>query len=286
MHGLMKLLLVLLAFSSAALATEQDAAVPDKGALAAALMHKSGMDVQIELIPDQIKAGIRDAARHGSPMDVVIQDKLVSALDTQSLNRDVKDYLVAHMNSDEMRQVLTWLESPLGQQVVAMEINASQPDMMMKMFEVFQHEQARPGRLERIHRLDEAVLSKERTKDLMINIQVFFGMAMVAESGSAQRASYSLTRNNTERAMAPMWDELQQVVTMMYLFTYRGLDDAELDRYLEFTESAAGRKYNQVLYEGLSYAFAHAGKSLRQSLKSACRARQKGCDGTHPYPLV
>ena len=120
----------------------------------------------------------------------------------------------------------------------------------------------------------------------MINMQVFFGMAMAAESGSMQRASYGQTRYNMEQAMAPMWGELEQVVTMMYLFTYQGLSDAELDQYIEFTASPVGRKYNQVLYEGLSDAFSNAGKSLRQSLKSACRSRQKGCDGMHPYPLV
>jgi len=111
-------------------------------------------------------------------------------------------------------------------------------------------------------------------------------MAMVAGSGATQRASYGQARYNMERAMAPMWGELEQVVTMMYLFTYQGLSDAELDQYIEFTESVSGRKYNQVLYDGLSHAFSNAGQSLRQSLKSACRVRQKGCDGTHPYPLV
>ncbi len=231
---------ILLVFSAVGLSAEQSKAV-----LAAALMQKSGMNVQIDLIPDQVKAGIRDSAHRGAPMDVVIQDKLVGALNTQILNDDVQHYLSAQMSSDEMQQVLAWLESPLGKQVVLMELNASQPEKMMQMFEVSQTEQVRPGRLARIHRLDEAVLSKERTKDLMVNMQVFFGMAMVAERGSAQRANYVETRRNTERAMAPMWGELEQVVTMMYLFTYQGLNDSELDRYLEFTESAAGKKYNQ-----------------------------------------
>ena len=283
MRKLSKLILTLalFGFSAAGISAELN-----KAALVSALMHQSGMDAQIELIPQQVKAGIRDSARQGVPIDVVIQDKLVDAMDTRSLNQSVQHYMVEEMSRDEVQQVLSWLESPLGKRVVAMELTASQPDTMMKMFEVYKTEQARPGRLERIQRIDEAVLSKERTKDLMVNIQVFFGMAMAAESGSMQRASYGQTRYNMEQAMAPMWGELEQVVTMMYLFTYQGLSDAELDQYIEFTESPVGRKYNQVLYEGLSDAFTHAGKSLRQSLKSACRSRQKGCDGMHPYPLV
>lgn len=272
---------ILLVFSAAGISAEQS-----KTALAAALMQQSGVNVQIDLIPDQVKAGIRDSARQGAPMDVVIQDKLIDALDTQLLNDDVQQYLSEALSADEMRQVLAWLASPLGKQIVSMELNAVQPENMMQMFEASQTEQARPGRLARIHRLDAAVLSKARTKDLMINMQVFFGMAMVAESGSLRRANYIETRRNTERAMAPMWGELEQVVTMMYLFTYQGLNDAALDRYLEFTESAVGRKYNQALFDGLSRAFTKAGQSLRQSLKSACRARQQGCDGVHPYPLV
>ncbi len=257
-----------------------------KAALVSSLMEKSGMKVQIDLIPAQVTAGIHESARQGVPMDVVIQDKLVGALDTVSLNQDVRAYLVDKMSNDEVRQVLAWLESPLGRRVVAMEIDASQPDNMMKMSEVFEAEQARPGRLSRIHRLDEAVLSKERSKDLMINMQVFFGMAMVAERGSPKRANYAQTRRNIERAMTPMWDELEQVVTMMYLFTYRELSDTDFDLYLEFTESALGQKYNRVLYDGLSHAFHQAGKMLHQSLRSACRVRQPGCDGVHPYPLV
>ena len=283
MRKLSKLILisVLFGFSAVGISAESN-----KTALVSALMNQSGMDVQIELIPQQVKAGIRDSERQGAPIDVVIQDKLVDAMDTRLLNQSVQDYMVEEMSLDEIQQVLSWLASPLGKRVVAMEISASQPDTMMKMFEVYKAEQARPGRLERIQRIDEAVLSKERTKDLMVNIQVFFGMAMAAESGAMQRASYGQTRYNMEQAMAPMWGELDQVVTMMYLFTYQGLSDAELDQYIEFTESPVGRKYNQVLYEGLSGAFANAGKSLRQSLKSACRSRQKGCDGMHPYPLV
>jgi len=283
MRKLSKLILTLAlsGFSAVGISAESN-----KAALVSALMHQSGMDMQIELIPQQVKAGIRDSARQGAPIDVVIQDKLVDAMDTRTLNQSVQDYMIEEMSLGEIQQVLSWLASPLGKRVVAMEISASQPDTMMKMFEVYKTEQARPGRLERIHRIDEAVLSKERTKDLMVNIQVFFGMAMAAESDAMQRASYGQTRYNMEQAMAPMWGELDQVVTMMYLFTYQGLSDAELDQYVEFTESPVGRKYNQVLYEGLSDAFTNAGKSLRQSLKSACRSRQKGCDGIHPYPLV
>ncbi|MBL1259930.1 MAG: DUF2059 domain-containing protein [Thiotrichaceae bacterium] len=283
MRKLSKLMLTLVLFGFSAVSISAES---NKAALVLALMQQSGMNMQIELIPAQVKAGIRDSARQGVPMDVVIQDKLVGALDTQSLNQSVQDYMAEEMSVDEMRQVLSWLASPLGKRVVAMERLASQPDTMMKMFEAYKIEQARPGRLERIQRIDEAVLSKERTKDLMVNIQIFFGMAMAAESGSMQRASYGQTRYNMEQAMAPMWGELEQVVTMMYLFTYQGLSDAELDQYIEFTASPVGRKYNQVLYEGLSDAFSNAGKSLRQSLKSACRSRQKGCDGMHPYPLV
>jgi len=275
------LALPLLLFSAIGMSAELN-----KAALVSALMHQSGMDKQIDLIPAQVKAGIRDSARQGAPMDVVIQDKLVAALNRQSLNHDVQEYLVEEMSRDELQQVLSWWESALGKRVVTMEIKASQPDSMVKMFNVFESERVRPGRLARIHRLDEAVLSKERTKDLMINMQVFFGMAMAAESGTSQRAGYGQTRYNMARAMASMWGELEQVVTMLYLFTYQGLSDAALDRYIEFTESPVGRKYNQILYEGLSYAFANAGKSLRQSLKSACRATRKGCDGKHPYPLV
>lgn len=283
MHCLSKLILALLflAFSAVGVSAELS-----KTALVSALMHQSGMDVQIELIPAQVKAGIRDSAQHGAPMDVVIQDKLVGALDTQSLNQSVQEYMIEEMSSGEIEQVLAWLESPLGKRVVGMEVRASQLDTMLKVVKVFETERDRPGRMARIHRIDEAVLSKERTKDLMINMQAFFGMAMVAESGTTQRVSYGQTRYNMERAMAPMWGELEQVVTMMYLFTYQGLSDAELDQYIEFTESPIGRKYNQVLYEGLSHAFSNAGKSLHQSLKSACRARQKGCDGRYPYPLV
>lgn len=283
MHGIIKLILALMLslFGAGAMAAELS-----KVALAAALMQQSGMNTQIDLISDQVKRDIRESARQGLPMDVVIQDKLVGSLDTQLLTHDVQNYLAGHMTVDEMRLVLAWLESPLGKQVVMMEVNASQAEVMAEMFKAFQIERMRPGRMERIHRLDEAVLSKERTKDLMVNMQVFFGMAMVAESGSAQSASYGQIRHKMEREMAPMWGELEQVVTMIYLFTYQGLDDADLDRYLEFSESAHGRKYNQMLVDGLSHAFAHAGKMLRQSLKSACRTRQVGCDGIHPYPLV
>ena len=286
MRKLSKLLviLVLVAFSAMGVGAEWNKA--SKASLVASLMQQSGMAAQIEMIPEQVKMGIRDSARQGAPMDVVIQDKLIGSLDTKSLSQDLQAYLVEQISFDEIRQVMVWLESPLGKKVVAMEINASQSEMMSKMFDVFQVESVRPGRVERVHRLGEAVLSKERTRDLMINIQTFFGMAMVAERGTTQPVSYGATRDNMERAMAPMWGELEQVVMMMYLFTYQGLSDAELDQYLEFTESAVGRRYNRALYEGLSRAFLNAGRSLRQSLKSACRVRKKGCDGTHPYPLV
>ncbi|MBL1259923.1 MAG: DUF2059 domain-containing protein [Thiotrichaceae bacterium] len=158
MRRLSKLILALLwlSFSVAGVSAELS-----KAALVSTLMQQSGMDAQIELIPAQVKAGIRDSARQGAPMDVVIQDKLVAALDTQSLNQSVQAYMAEEMAADEMQQVLAWLESPLGERVVAMEVNASQPDTMLKMFTVFETERDRPGRLARIHRIDEAVLSKE-----------------------------------------------------------------------------------------------------------------------------
>lgn len=272
---------VLLVFSAAGTAAEQS-----RTALAATLMQKSGLNQQMALIPAQVKAGIRDAARHGRPMDVVIQEKLVSALDVKMLRHDLQRYLAEHMSAEEMRQVLTWLETPLGKKIVEMEVAASRPAAMVGMFDVFARERERPGRAARIARLDEALMSKERNKDLMLNMQVFFSMAVTAGSGSNHRASYSQTRNEMERIMSSMWGELDQFVSMVYLFTYQGLEDGDLDRYLEFNESRQGQAYNRAIFEGMSEAFIHAGKLLRSSLKSACRAGQAGCDGVHPYPLV
>lgn len=272
---------LLLMFSAVGISAEQD-----RDALAAELMQKSGLNQQIELIPAQVQAGIRDAARHGRPMDVVIQEKLISALDVEMLRHGLQRYVAEHMSVSEMKQVLAWVEAPLGKKIVEMEIAASKPSAMVGMFGVFEQEQKRVGRVERIARLDEALMSKERNKDLMLNMQVFFSLAVNAGSGSNYRASYAQTRNEMERVMSPMWGELDQFVSMVYLYTYQGLDDNDLDRYLEFNESQHGRSYNRVIFEGLGQTFIHAGKLLRSSLKSACRTGQDGCDGVHPYPLV
>jgi hypothetical protein len=59
---------------------------------------------------------------------------------------------------------------------------------------------------------------------------------------------------------------IRQETLAGFLYTYRSLKDAEIERYIAFSESEAGKKYHVVIAEGLNTAVMQASLALGSKL--------------------
>lgn len=89
----------------------------------------------------------------------------------------------------------------------------------------------------------------------MSNAQIAIVAAMTATMEPAQQPSFDAIIESIEQSRAQVEQMAHQEVLTSFLYTYRTLTDKELDRYIAFAESAAGRKYHEVTVKAINNVF-------------------------------
>lgn len=272
--------------AAAALALVAAGAVAqDTGGLARQLMVRSGLDRQLEAYPALVQAGMEESrARSGLSDDrfAELKEASVKAFDPAALKRVVQRELARRLAPKDIEAALAWLDAPLGRRITQLEEQASTAEAFAAM-------QAwagalRPGdlaeaRIAQARRLDRAIKATEFSVSSARNSQLAIIAAMTATLPAAdQRQALDAVVAAFEQNRAQIRASAEQQTVMSMLYSYRALGDAELDRYIAFAESAAGRKYHAAALEALDQAIVEASRDAGRIIMERLR-QQKAAGG-------
>jgi hypothetical protein len=177
---------------------------------------------------------------------------------------------LARLTPADAAAALEWWSSPLGQRIAAIDATPESPELQVALARFVGDLQVKPLPPERVQRLTDLV-STVGVGSFQRDISIRTMEALL----TAVRAGIPAG------APAPPIDELQarlkgvvdvfavraeQAVRLQLLYQYREFADAEIDRYLEFARSPAGRAYTAALYGALTDGVALAAQVFGERL--------------------
>jgi len=252
------------------LALPAHAAAPNKEALAKELMKLSGLEQQIRQIPQQILAGFdKDGKKLPPQRYTALRRVLSQAYDAQTLEQHVYRRVHSELNHELATKTLGWLRTDLARKITKLEEQASTPQAIQQM-EVFAKklESSPPSqqRLGLARRIDLATDATELMLDITESSTFGLAMALDATLPPDQRQGEARLRVQMERQRQKLRETYQELSTVNALFTYQSLNDAEVERYVDFLESEVGTQYTTLANTALKDALYEAGTHVNRGM--------------------
>jgi len=237
------------------------------------LMQKSGMKKQIEQMPQLLQAELdqQQAEAKGIPQEEFNRFSGIarSAFNPKMIHAAVQTYIKLNLSENDMKEVLEWLDSPLGTKITKMEENASTAEAYKEMQAIgakLMNENKDSARMNKIIKLDKATGATQSTVNTVMNIQLAMMTAMSAAMEADKRPSFEDVQDLVKNIQPQIQAAMSQVVQMQFLYTYRELTDNEIDRYTQFAESKSGQRYHNVSIMAINEALVHAARNIGSRL--------------------
>ena len=255
---------------------EPNKGAPNKGALTRQLMRMSGLDEQLNQIKQHVYANL-DESKDSLPPDLyeAMLQVMGEAYDGKKMQNIVSAILSRSLNPDEMRNILSWLQSGLGRKITGLEEAASTPEAFNEMQTFTRQMQTNPPtshRLELSQRLDQATNATTMAVDIILLTAYGVAAALDTIMPEDQQTDLDMIRESFESQRPQLTPIMQQMTIASFLFTYQALEDAEIERYVDFCESDVGKKYNLVVGAAMMNALLEATEIMRAELINVLQA--------------
>jgi hypothetical protein len=198
-------------------------------------------------IPPYLRAALKEAAAQAFKSDRIIDG--------------VRAQLTRELGEREIREVLSWLETPFGKRITELEMRAADPAALARIESYARELQRRaPAKSRRLLIQDLNVATRSTETGLALMEAIVYASALgvnAAQSKQTQVPAEHLQRE-IRKALPGMRAEAEAQVTATLFYTYRTLTDRELGAYLAFLQSESG------------FAYARAGSdAIRDALTQA-----------------
>lgn len=228
------------------------------------LYLKSGMNKQIKQLPLLILASIEQALEKDDRINQLprhtksaISGSVQEAFAPEHLKKIIIKEVKESMTVKDLDKVLKWLDSPLGKKCTRLEEAASTAETLFEIQKFAARLQQAPpptNRLDILRRLDAAVKATETNVEITMNAQLAVAFAIVKslpleQQGPLEDITAQLEKNR------PQVEAVMRSQTLLFaLYTYQGLTNSELEKYIQFATSPAGTKYHVATISGFKKA--------------------------------
>jgi hypothetical protein len=261
-HGLT--LFFILSFGATTFATEVSDASLDK------LMEVSGLREQMAEIPGMILTGVEQASSQGTEIPEAMLARLYRSIDESFAPEEVllfvKQELKKSISEEQVAGLMQWYESETGKRIVKAEIDASSPAAYMEMNRIgkslFENEQ-------RVI-MAQTIANQAKSTDLVMDLQLNTAIAVYAAVSMAlmpgEKVDIEAFRQQMTSQDELMRDNIEQFVILTLLYSYKDIDPASMEKYLQFLGKEDTVQFNDSVNVGLSQGLNIAITKMAQSL--------------------
>lgn len=256
------------------------AAPTDRDTLLKELMKISGLEQQIQQIPQQVLADFEKTGKKLPAAQYQTLRRLLNeAFSSKNIGTHVYKRLQDELDPVAAKRSLEWLRSDLGRKITKLEIASTAQSL--KSIEAYGKQiKTTPPPSERValvRQLDFATHATEVGLNIHEAMSFSVAAAMDATLPDEQRQGQDRLRILMDR-QRPKWRQDLQDFTMVWmLYTYQTLTNHELERYVEFLETDTGREYtnsaNIALQDALYVAIERISHALVDVLKPPDRRK-------------
>lgn len=181
--------------------------------------------------------------RYGSQLPAAVRDTLVrnssQRFDLAAMHDRAQTRLALELNDQQMQQALTFFNSPLGRRIVEAETRASSPAGASTMQQGLPELALSPERRALIERLAARLPALEMGVEVSTALTGLAAQSANDLLGGLLGTTAPAGDSGRERLRQQMRPNLPNTLA----YVYRDLDDAQLTRFAEWAESAAGQSF-------------------------------------------
>ncbi len=275
----MKKILVFFTLLLSAHAALSDA--PLKDASTTALIEKSGLKLQVEKLPEMLDQQLAMMERQGGTLPperrMRFREAMLKAYDPKVLIFRIKAGLERILLPEDRREIVEFLDSPLGRKIVAAENGAASKEAMENLDKqgtvLMEKLMQDTPRLALIQSLDKATRATDTATNTSIATALATEYGLISQSYLPQKPSFEQLKSVFEKNRLPIRIRMAQMVLTGMAMGYRNLRNEELADYLAFANSTPGKKYflgvSSVVDHVLVDAASRFGKALGDADKGS-----------------
>ena len=222
------------------------------------LLELSGVKAQLPGMTSRIAGEFRPRRGQMSPKDQAAIDRIVGQiLRHETIYALVRDEVRRRLDRAKLEATVAWLRSPVGRKITALEIAASETGAEQKVGAYAASLRTNPPlgrRLELVQRLEWVSGSTDVSLDILAAITRSTAKATSAVSPPDRRLRPGQIERQVEEVKARASDAIAREGLVTMLFTYRSLEDEEIEQYVRFEASDAGRWYNAAMRKAVAAA--------------------------------
>ncbi|MGI9553621.1 MAG: hypothetical protein ACR2NC_01750 [Thermodesulfobacteriota bacterium] len=179
----------------------------------------------------------------------------------QNLKKTFLDYFENELTIPESKQILFWLDSPVGLKCTKVEEVYTDTKKMNEYNSFVMELTKKPPPVKRTQIAEKFIKANDmidRSVDLLTNMQLAQTIALVYALTPENEQALHLAKKRIEEAKPRIKMNLEQIMVSRILFIYQDLTDSEFEQYLEFLETPIGTKYTKISSDAYDVAFTRA----------------------------
>lgn len=236
------------------------------------LIIKSGIRKQTEQIPQDVREGIQQEQRLKQDPELnsaELEAAIESSFNPRRMEDQLHDDIGKNLSTEEVQEVLNWLDSPLGKKLARLEEETASPAVKQKMAHALQKlikDPGTPERLKLLQRVEKALHSTDAAVDMILNIQIAVISAISAMAPGQPHPTFEQIAETVYKNRPQIQQVISQQVIGGFLYTYHNVSKGDLETYIAFAESPVGSKYHQVTMKALSDALILSSKNFGKAV--------------------
>jgi len=245
--------------------------------VATQLFTLSGLSTQIQYIPEIIESEVvsvleNEKENYHLSRRTVQQyvDVLRKCYAVEKLSDVILNDLTKQFTYQNTQIIIQWLQSRLGQHFTFLEKRSTQPEQMVKMGEYVLNLSTSPLSEERwnlVVQLSRAVLAQDSTLQVLMAQKLAINLTQSQFQTTKTKPTLNSIIERMTQQRSIIEQEISNLVIYGLLFTYQTATNHDLQAYLKFARSNAGKVYHKRLLDAYNHALMDAGICYAQALR-------------------
>lgn len=186
-------------------------------------------------------------------MRAVVNRMMTEAVNPAATYPVFREGMRSRVDDALLAEVLTWYRTPIGRKLAKLAVDAESPQGQAELPAFAEKVRRDPPGEERIALVDrlDAGLGLTETKLDVFGVSLKM-MAQMLESAGSQGARARMSEDVVSVMRNRMRASARPTSLLTLLYAYRAVPDAELESYVEFLETDAGRWYSRTTRTALT----------------------------------
>ena len=216
------------------------------------LLELSGLPVQVQALPDMVKAEIREHPdMAGDNLRMILAKADAEVLPATIMDK-VSAEVAGALSDKQVNALLSWYRSDLGRRITAAEKQGASQQAFQEMTAREDALLANDKRRQAAMRVDKIVSGTDSALALREDTAVAVAGALRQAASPDKPVDKAQLRADFDAHKDEIRAGIEKQVLRNFIYTYRNIDDAGLAQYEEFLKAPAAKAFNAATRTGLN----------------------------------